>query len=95
MTANQVIELFSQHNDKEFLNDDHRNPQYNDLRAFTLLKKLVPSQRDVITAAEHDEIWLDMELEELAPKITEDQIVELLRCGVGLDTDSESLHMFV
>jgi hypothetical protein len=64
-----------------------------DLNAFLLLDELLPGQRDLVCAASHDEIWLDVDLKALAKVITDEQILELVRCGVRLD--SEGLCMFV
>ena len=56
-----------------------------DLHAFMLLDSLVPGKREIVSSAEHDEIWLDVELSDLADVITKDHIIELIRCGVQLD----------
>ena len=64
-----------------------------DIHAFILLDKLVPGHRDMVCAAEHDEIYLDVDTEALALVATEDDILQLVRCGVRLDDDS--LAMFV
>lgn len=69
--------------------------QPKDLYAFKMLNELVPSTRPIIGCAEHDEIWLDVEPEELAKVITVEQITELRMCGVRYDTGSGSLAMFV
>lgn len=53
-----------------------------DLHAFILLNELVPSDRDMIASAEHDQIWLDVDADQLAKVITEEQIITLRRCGV-------------
>lgn len=64
-----------------------------DIHAFILLDKLVPGDRDMVCAAEHDEIYLDVDTDALALVATEDDILQLVRCGVRLDDDS--LAMFV
>lgn len=64
-----------------------------DLSAFIRLDELVPSRIDIVAAAEHDQIWLEVELSDLAKAATEEDIVFLRRCGVMLDGDS--LSMFV
>jgi hypothetical protein len=64
-----------------------------DLNAFLLLDELLPGQRDLVCAASHDEIWLDVDLKALTKVITDEQILELVRCGVRLD--SKGLCMFV
>lgn len=65
-----------------------------DLHAFMLLNQLVPSGRDIIVSAEHDEIWLDIPTDYLSEVATEEQICDLIRCGIRY----EALHglcMFV
>jgi len=66
-----------------------------DLCAFIILDKLAPSERDIVDGAEHDEIWLDVDLEKLSAAATEDDILTLVRCGVRWDDDSDCLAMFV
>lgn len=65
-----------------------------DLHAFLLLDDLFPNpDNDMIAAAEHDKYWLDVDGEAIA-KLTDDQILELVRCGVIYDSDVDSLAMF-
>lgn len=66
-----------------------------DLCAFLLLDKLLPNAgRDMVCAAEHDEIFLDADCEKLAEVATEEDILTLTRCGVRYDSDTDSLAMF-
>jgi hypothetical protein len=66
-----------------------------DLHAFLLLEELLPNKNfDMIAAAEHDQIWLDVQLEDLAAVVTDEQVRELAICGVFID-DTESLSLFV
>ena len=70
----------------------HRRP---DICAFLRLDQLVPGKpRDMVSAAEHDEIFLDVEPEKLAEVATQEDIVYLHRCGVRYDVDTDSLAMF-
>lgn len=69
--------------------------QRADLHAFILLDKLLPSNTDIISAAEHDEIYLDVDIEELAKVITHEQVLELIRCGISYDSYHDSLYSFV
>ena len=90
-------EQYKKYND-EFLNFDrveNKTSQRADLHAFNLLDKLMPATRDIVCCAEHDEIWLDVEPEELSKVATEEQIIELIRCGVRYDIGTDSLAMFV
>ncbi len=79
----------------EFDRVENKTSQRHDLHAFMLLDRLVPGKGDIVSAAEHDEIWLGVSPEELAKVATEDQIIELIRCGVRHDGDTDSLAMFV
>ena len=65
-----------------------------DLHAFIYLDKLFPVDgRDIISAASHDEIWLDVS-EENIEKLTDADILELTRCGVRYCNENDSLAMF-
>jgi hypothetical protein len=65
-----------------------------DLHAFLLLEELCPAKADTVAYACHEKIYLEICPNKLAKKITEEQVVELLRCGVLYDDESESLFMF-
>lgn len=62
-----------------------------DIAAFVLLHSLVPGASDIVAAAEHDQIWLDTDPEELAKVATEADVLELVRCGVMFDGDGLSM----
>jgi hypothetical protein len=67
-----------------------------DLRAFNLLSKLCPGSRYIVQAAEHDEIWFAVEMDELEKSgITEEQVKELVQCGVRYDNNIDCLATFV
>lgn len=99
MTTETLIELFEKYADDEFLKWDrveNKRSSRSDLHAFLLLDELMPGQKpDIVSSASHDQIWLDPTLEDLAPVITEAQILELIRSGVMLDSETDSLSMFV
>lgn len=88
---------FEQYSD-EFLKFDRipiKTSQRPDLHAFNLLDKLLPGKSgDMVCHAEHDEIFLDVDPEELAKAATDDQIMELVRCGVRYDSSTDSVAMF-
>ena len=66
-----------------------------DICAFLLLDKLLPHKgRDIVCASEHDEFYLDVDIEKLAEVATEEDILTLARCGVRLCSDTDSLAMF-
>lgn len=62
-----------------------------DIHAFILLNQLVPGDSDMISAAEHDEFYLDVSPDELAKVATEEQIRDLVRCGVMCDESGLSM----
>lgn len=49
----------------------------------------------MVSAAEHDEIYLDVSGEELCAVATEADLIYLHRCGVRYDSSTDSLAMFV
>lgn len=69
----------------------HRRP---DVCAFLLLDRIVGGDGDMVTAAEHDEIWLDVSPDDLA-KASDEDILTLVRCGVRYDANIDALAMFV
>ena len=66
-----------------------------DIHAFILLNQLLPGDRDMVSAAKHDQIWLDVDLEKLAEVATADHIRQLWACGVYFDSHYDALYMFV
>jgi hypothetical protein len=65
-----------------------------DIHAFLLLDQIVPGKRPIISAAEHDEYYLDIECDEFAGKVTDDQIRDLYRCGIRYDPSNDCLCVF-
>lgn len=97
MTIEQLIQLFGTHDD-EFLKFNRVTGNLTkrpDLHAFNLIDRLVPGNTDIVSSAEHDTIWLDVTLEQLAAVITEQQVLELIRCGVHYDNDIGCLSLYV
>lgn len=99
--------VFEKH-ENEFLRFErvaNKRSKRPDLHAFLLLDEIVPPEPtagypdrtdesyDMVAGAEHDEIYLQTEPDKLAEKATEEQIVELMRCGVRLSDGN--LCMFV
>ena len=99
MDITQLQALFEKHDD-EYLKFDRiekKSTQRPDLHAFILIDKILgdyDNQLDIISGAEHDEIFLEADMEELARLITEEQVIELIRCGVRY-TEFDCLGMFV
>ena len=77
---------------KKIENPTHPRP---DVTAFLLLDKLCPAPgRDIVSGADHDEIYLEVDMERLAEVITDEEILILVRCGVRYH-ETDSLAMFV
>ncbi len=83
--------------DDDYLDFDNIADKKNrrpDIHAFILLSELFPdSNQDIVCASCHDVIWLDVGIEDIE-KLTDENIIELTRCGVRYDDDAESLSMF-
>jgi hypothetical protein len=89
-------EIFEKYN-KEYLKFDQiTDPRSKrpDLHAFLLLDELVPGTSDMISDSAHDEFFLEVSPDELAKVATEDQIRDLIRCGVRYSTEYNCLAMF-
>ena len=99
MTTRQMFKLAEKHEEEylkfERIPKERRLSLRPDLNAFLLLDRYTPANQDIVGAAEHDEIWLNIDLDDLAGVITEEDIVTLLRCGVRFDGDTDSLAIFV
>jgi hypothetical protein len=87
-----VKETFEKFED-EFLKSKDK---HCDLAAFMRLYDIgaLPSG-DIVAAAEHDEIWLSVEVKTLAKVASEEDIKFLVERGVRYDSDTDSLALFV
>lgn len=98
MAIENLAEAFEKHDDEyvEFENVPPERKLSNrpDLCAFLLLEKLVPGTSDIVSAAEHDMIWLDVDVEALAKVATDDDILTLVRCGVRYDDEHDMLSLY-
>lgn len=85
--------------DDQYLKFDRVSSRFSersDLHAFILLDKLVPgSASDIVSSAQHDEIFLGAQIDELEKVATEDDVLTLVRCGVRYDEQYDCLAMFV
>jgi hypothetical protein len=108
LTEDEVEELFETHGDEHSkskrIPKERRLSYRDDIQAFMMLDKLLPPTEkqkedgkglcDIVCAAEHDKIWLGVDYSELADAgITEEQIIDLIRCGCM--AESEGISMFV
>jgi hypothetical protein len=107
MTTEELLELFQKHEDG--YGERNYTPQKElmvtsrgDLNALILLDKLCPKEPtyrgmapDIVCSAEHDQIWIDVELEDLAKVATSDHVNALVFFGMFIDSSTDSLSMFV
>jgi hypothetical protein len=75
--------------------DHQKKSRRADLHAFILLDQLCPGRGDMVCSAEHDQIFLEVEPDQLITAATEEQVLELIRCGLRYDSCTDSLAMFV
>ncbi len=82
-------ELFEKHNDEylKFERIVNKRSMRPDLHAFLLLDELFSGTRDIVSSASHDEIYIDCDYDDVE-KLTEEQVVELIRCGVMYEDGS-------
>ena len=66
-----------------------------DIHAFLVLDEIFPSSgRDIVSAASHDVIYLEIDGDEL-DRLLDSEILEIVRCGVMYDGENDCLSMFV
>jgi len=85
MTEDELHDLFEA-NGGFFL--ENPDPGRTDLNAFNYLAKLVPGTKDIVSCAEHDEIWLGVDPKDLAAVATEEDVIYLIRHGVMFEYGS-------
>jgi hypothetical protein len=98
MSVEQLSATFDKYEDEyiQFQNVASKRSRRPDMHAFIVLDELLPGdgKGDLISAAEHDQFFLDIEPEALARVATEEIILDLVRCGVSFDEENESLFLF-
>jgi acetone carboxylase gamma subunit len=71
--------------DEEYLKFDRVKNKLSsrpDIHAFILLNQLHPSHVDIVGGANHDEIFLNVDPELISNHATDEQVADLVRCGV-------------
>lgn len=105
MTLEDLPEFFEEHGD-EFLRFERVDPfkklsNRPDLHAFLVLDRLMENVlgsnggEDIISSTSHDEIWISVDVEKLLTVISDEELIDLHRCGVRYDEQYDSLCMFV
>lgn len=97
MNSEEIIEVFHANSKThgEFFRVRKQLHPRSDIHAFLLLASILPpGENTIIAGADHDKIFLECNVDDLVNRITEDQIIELIRCRVFLE-DENYLAMFV
>jgi hypothetical protein len=92
MNISQKFDLVDDHYGK-FEDVENKFSLRNDLHAFILLDKVIPKEGKLISAAEHDEYYLDYEDEDLE-MLTDANILDLVRCSVRYSDEFDCLAVF-
>lgn len=98
MTLKEMSEAFKKYSDEEFLKFDrvtNKATNKSDLHGFLILDRLEPESTAVLGSAEHDEVFLHTSPDAVLDKITEADIIDLLRCGISYNEEYESFYTFV
>jgi len=94
-----VLEIFEKHNDEYMKFEkipqskrDKFKTKRSDLFAFLMLDKLFPNKKDIIKYVYYEIIFLNITKEEIET-LQEDDIIELIRCGVCFNTEYDYLYI--
>jgi len=92
-----ALEKFDEFGDLDYGREDfdsihNKLSDREDLHAFLLLDSIFPSDKYIISAARHDQIWLCFTEEQL-DTLKSSEILELVKCGVFIDEGA--LSMFI
>ena len=92
----EIEEKFEEYSDEygKFNLVENKRSVRKDLHVFIVLDEWFPGNINIISAAEHDEIYLNISYEAICT-LTDAQILELCRCGVSYNEEFSSLFMFV
>ncbi len=90
----KVRKLFEKHDNEYMMFDLVTNPQSKrpDLNAFMILDSLFPSPEYIIGRVKHDMFYLNVTEEQIST-LTEEKVIELIRCGMCYSSISDQLMM--
>jgi len=90
-----IHELFDKHEDEYLHWERVENKKTNrpDLHALLLLDELFPIDGDIIIGAEHGIFYVAVD-DEQSEILTEEQVIELLRCGCHWDSETDIFLAF-
>ena len=98
ISVKQLYAIFDKYEDEylEFENIVNKRSRRPDMHAFIVIDELIPGDGkcDLISAAEHDQFFLNIEPKALARVATEEIILDLVRCGVTYSEEEDSFFFF-
>lgn len=96
MNLSELMQIFEAHEDAshKFEQIDKPLHRVRDICAMLTIDAIAPFKRDAISAAEHDQIWFDVDIDAFCAKATPGDVLTLIRCGVFFDSGVDSLSMF-
>lgn len=91
MTREEMEEAFEAASNERGINFN-----LHDFDGFVRLKEMGwPALNDILSVAEHDQVWLSIDIDWLLTVVTVDDINYLNDCHIHYDADYDSLYMFV
>lgn len=91
-----ITKFFEANEDYYLKTDDDPlvKDQIHDLYIFNALAKFV-KRGDLIVAASHEEIFLNVDPQDVYTELTSYELIRLIRCGLRYSEDQECFCMFV
>lgn len=88
------LSLFEKYEDEYLCFDrvERKLSEVMDVHLFMVLGRLSPNVREIITGAEHDKVYIAGDAGWLVDAATEDEIRDLIRCGLCCDGDGLYLN---
>ena len=94
--AERFNAIKDEHESRNFSEIAKPRSSRKDLHALLLLAELdAGSTKAIICAAEHDIIYVGVDLASFVDTITDEQLIELAICGMMFDDDGDGFSMYV
>lgn len=96
MIRTEFIKLWEKYED-EYLKFEKVEPKFSqraDIHAFILLDKLCPGTQNIVGSATHYEFYLRLDVDDIIDKITEEDIITLIRCGISYCENIDVFYKF-
>lgn len=97
MNSKELKELINQYCDDcqgcKFELVENKLSNRADLHAFLLMDRILPGDSNIILSARHKEVYFSFKMDEFAAVVTQEEVLELVRCGVCYDGHFDCLYM--